>query len=369
MHIMINTLTLNRGGTERVITNLCNEYLVAKHTITIVTSVCAEPKYEINNKIKIISLDNSIKQIKQNKVIRFVRRRKRLKKIIENVDPDIILSFLPEPNFLILSLKKIFKIPIIISVRNDPKSEYSFIIHKLLMKVLYPLSDGFVFQTKDAKEYFKFSSKIYNKSIIIPNPINPEFICEPYKGIRSKEIVSVGRFDSQKNHKLLIDAFSKVSREFPEYKLVLYGDGELRDDLQNQIDQLKITNNVKLPGVQTNISKLIYKTSLFVLTSNYEGMPNALMEAMALGLPVISTDCPAGGPKSLIDNEVNGILTEVGNVVELESSMMRVLNDKKFAHKLSDNARKISFKYEPMKIYSEWGIYIENIFDSMEKVQ
>jgi glycosyltransferase involved in cell wall biosynthesis len=148
---------------------------------------------------------------------------------------------------------------------------------------------------------------------IIPNPINPEFNVKPFSGKRRKIITSVGRLSEQKNQHVLIEAFSRIEKDFPDYELVIYGEGNLRETLENQIKTLKLENKVKLPGVKKNIKNEIYDCSLFVLPSLYEGMPNALMEAMALGLPVISTDCPCGGPRFLIHN-YNGLLVKVNNV-------------------------------------------------------
>ena len=127
-----------------------------------------------------------------------------------------------------MSLKEKRKIKVIVSVRNDPKIEYKSKLYNLLMRKLYPKADGFVFQTRDAKEFF--SSEIQEKSTIILNSLNPNFIVdEPYLGEREKNIVSVGRLADQKNHKLLIRAFKNVSEKFPEYKLVIYGEGTLKN--------------------------------------------------------------------------------------------------------------------------------------------
>ena len=205
------------------------------------------------------------------------------------------------------------------------------------MKILYPLADGFVFQTKEAQEYF--DKKIQKKSVIIPNPINEEFICEPYNGEREKKIVTVGRLEEQKNHKMLIKAFSKLPEGLSEYKLIIYGEGSLRPELEKQIKELNLLGRVFLPGQVDDVKNRIYKAGLFVLSSNYEGMPNALMEAMALGVPCASTDCPCGGPRFLIKNEYNGLLYNVNNELELKLAINKIIGDEELSKKISKNAR------------------------------
>lgn len=367
MNIVFFALSMNKGGAERVIANLCNDYLSKENNVTIVTCTNSKPQYKLKENIKLICLDNSEEQKNENKISRFIRRRKKLKKVMNEISADVMIAFLPEPCFLALSIKKTIKCPIIISVRNDPKIEYSFLPYKILMKILYPKSDGIVFQTEDAKKYFDFSKNLKKVGTIIANPLNKEFMREPFRGERKKEIVAVGRLFKQKNYPLLIKAFSNIHSEIPEYKLKIYGEGDQREVLQKLIGDLKIENKVELCGQKDNIKECIYDASLFVMSSDFEGMPNSLMEAMASGLPVISTDCPCGGPKSLIKNKENGILVKVNDEKELSNSIIEVLKDKKLLTKISENATKISEKFAPEIIYEQWGKYIKKIVKEFKK--
>ncbi|MHC1684882.1 MAG: glycosyltransferase family 4 protein [Clostridiaceae bacterium] len=357
MHIVFVTLSLRYGGAERVISNLCN-YLSQDNKVTVATYICEESRYDLNNNVTHRYIDKGTSYSNLNKVSRFIKRREQTKKIMEELKPDIIVAFLPEPSFIVSSLKKQIKRPIIISVRNDPKIEYSFFPYKLMMKKLYPLADGYVFQTEEAKQYFKFNQTIINNSIVIPNPINDNFIKQPYLGERDNEIVSVGRLEPQKNHKLLINAFAKVANKYPKFKLIIYGEGSLRNELESLIDQLGLKERVLLPGEKNNIRDLIYKASVFVLSSNYEGMPNALMEAMVLGLPVISTDCPCGGSGFLINNGINGILTSVDDVDQMSNAISRLISDMEYSQKLGVEANKISESLHPSKINKIWEDFI-----------
>ena len=355
MKILFCIGNLSKGGAERVVANLCN-YLIKEDEVTIVTTKGKKSEYVLDERIKIDCLENE--EPNKNFILKNIERIKKLQKIVKKEKPDIIISFLPEPSYRILFLK-IFnhKLKVIVSVRNDPKVEYKSILSKCVMKILYPLANGFVFQTQEAKEYF--NKNIQKKSVIIPNPIKEEFLCEPYTGKREKIIITVGRLEEQKNHKMLIDAFSKLPKEFSEYKLIIYGEGSLRRDLEKKIKDLNLLEKFLLPGQVDNIKDKIYKASLFVLSSNYEGMPNALMEAMALGIPCISTDCPCGGPRFLIKDGYNGYLIPTNDIYSLCKTMQNVLG--KDQTEISKRANKIIVNLNPNKINKDWHEYINKI--------
>lgn len=356
MNIVIFTMSLDKGGAERVITNLCNQYLIAEHDVTIITCLKSSSQYPLDKQIQHLCVDRLPEEKEQNKIVRFIRRRKRLKQILDALLIDVMLSILPEPSFLALSLKKYYSFPMIVSVRSDPTMEYGFLPYYLIMRILYPKADGLIMQTKEAKSYFP--QAVQKKTVIIPNPINMEAVRKPFKGKRRDEIVAVGRLIEEKNYPLLIRVYQKVRKQFPEYKLIIYGEGELREELKKLIKALKLEGKVILAGQKDDIFEQIYESSLFVMTSNHEGMPNALMEAMALGLPVISTDCSCGGPRFLIENQKNGILVEPNNEKALEKAMVQILSDKAFAEQLGEQASYISERLNPQKIYQKWGDYI-----------
>lgn len=367
MKIVFVTLTMNKGGAERVIANLCNDYLSMENEITIITCTKDKPQYEMKENIDVLSLDESIKQKEESKVNRLIRRRKKLKRLINELNPDVVISFLPEPCFITLSIKKYINCPVIISVRNDPKIEYKFLPYKILMKLLYPKTDGIVYQTEDAKEYFNFSKNLKENGVIIANPINKNFIGKEYLGKRKKEIVAVGRLFEQKNYPLLIKSFYDIKDDIKDYNLKIYGEGVLRENLEDLIKSLQIEDRVQLCGQKDNIIEYIKYASVFVMSSDFEGMPNSLMEAMALGLPVISTDCPCGGPKTLINNNQNGILVPVNDRKQLSEQILRLINDKELSNKLSNNAIKIVDNFSPDIIYDKWGKYIYKITKDYKK--
>jgi len=216
-----------------------------------------------------------------------------------------------------------------------------------------------VFQTSDAKKYYNIIDE--SKQIILKNPVSSEFDVEPFKGERKKVIVTAGRLSEQKNHELLIEAFSKVKDKFPEYKLVIYGDGPLKDKLQNKIEAVGGENNIILAGRVNQIIDKIHDASLFVLSSNFEGMPNALLEAMSLGLPCISTDCPVGGPREIIVNNENGVLVKLNNADDMANAIDKILSDREFAEKIGNNANKIYNQFSVENVCNKWEAFVIKI--------
>ena len=171
-------------------------------------------------------------------------------------------------------------------------------------------------------------------------------------------IVGAGRLTAQKNFPLLINAFHAISNKYPDYTLEIYGDGELKTQLCELVNDLGLNEKVKFLGFVSNIKEYLQSASLFVLSSNFEGMPNGLMDAMALGVPVISTDCPAGGSKNLIKDGENGFLVPVGDVEHLSKSIDLILSDNDLCCKIGPEARKDADRLRADKIYGMWEEFI-----------
>lgn len=359
MKIIFFTMAFTRGGAERVISTLSEEYIRNGNEVYLITCLSTPPEYSLNPNIKYMTLNQNTKEDSRNKLFQFFIRRRRIKKIINEVQPDIIISFLPEPNMIITSLKSVIKTPIIISERNSPKHKYKNWLVSKIVKYLYPKANGFVFQTEEARNYFGNDSKLIQNSTIIPNPVNPVFCKNKFNGLREKSIVTVGRLESQKNHMLLISAFRDVLKIHHDFQLIIYGEGSLRNHLETKIKEYGLEGYVKLPGVKENIEDEIFKASMFVLPSDYEGMPNALMEAMALGLPVISTDAPAGGSRELIEDKVNGFLIPVGSKRKLVEKMLYIIEQPADSEMMANNASNVADEYNINKISELWESYIQ----------
>ena len=231
-------------------------------------------------------------------------------------------------------------------------------VFRFVGKHILPLADGCVFQTEQAKAWFPES--LQKKSAVIMNQVSDAFFSRPPAAERG-EIAAVGRLSAQKNHALLIRAFSRLPDTGD--RLVIYGEGELRPALEALVEELGLSGRVLLPGQCDDVPRALGCAKLFVLPSDYEGMPNALLEAMALGLPCISTDCPCGGPASVIRSGENGLLVPTGDEEALSRAMAALLSDAERRRTLAENARQTAEGFRPDAVFRQWEAYIDSILD------
>lgn len=346
--------TLNSGGAERVI-SLISKSLSKYYNVSIILLLNGQPRaYDISEKVKVVELDKYNGRF--NKWFHIIQN---LHNVIQKEDADIYISFCTIENIVSLMAHLGTKKKLIISERNAPKTEKKPLVIKVLQKILYPLSDYVVFQTDTAKKIYK--KKLQEKSVIIPNPITenlPEW-CGDSNNSESNYICAVGRLHPQKNYPLLFKTFKKFSMDYQNYQLLVFGSGNQEQELIALINSLNLQDKIKLMGYHKDVHDYLKKCSFFVMTSNYEGMPNALMEAMAIGVPCISTDCPSGGPSKLIKNYENGILINTNDENDLITSMRYLANNNEKAIYFGENAKKIKNEYSIDKITYEWRKVIE----------
>jgi len=354
-HVLFTASSLGCGGAERVLTTIANELINRYEKVTVVLiSGLGDMAYSLDERIRIVDCSKS----DGNRIARAIGLYGNLRKTIKRERPDRVISFLNTVNMYTIAAMIGISIPLIVSERNDPASDPPVRMKRLMRSILYLLSNGFIFQTKRAQGYF--SKSIQKRSRIICNPVIGEIPPE-FTGERKKEIVSVGRLCGQKNHRLLIKAFSEISEEFPDYILTIYGEGALRADTEGYIESLGMTGRIFLPGRSDDVLQKINSSAMFVLSSDYEGMPNALIEAMCLGLPCIATDCPCGGPEFLIQNGVNGILTAVKDESELAGNMKKLFLDPAYAQRLGNHAKALRDKLSVERITLQYIAYLESV--------
>lgn len=356
MKILFMLPGMSFGGAERVVSILANEFQRQGDQVHILTLASTEKSvYYLRDGIVrhgiILENGKNLKLVLNH--LRLIRKK------VHEIKPDIILSFITDTAIMALISTIGLKYPIIVCERNDPSKEFLSIKFKVLRKILYPLASGFVFQSEGARSYF--SKAIQKKSTIILNPLVIQNIPDKYSGVRKKEIVSVGRLEPQKNQKLLIESFAKFHRTHTEYSLIIYGEGTLKQQLIDTAYRLNIQQYVHLAGTVDNVFEKISTASIFAFTSNYEGIPNALIEAMAVGLPCVSTNCSPGGAAMLINNYYNGILTPVNDIDEFVKALEYMVNNPLEAEKMGNYAMNIIEEVNAEKIVSEWRKYIAEI--------
>ena len=347
------------GGANRVIANLVNYFSSIGNEVFLINDVQtidSKNTYQIDSNIKRLFLDRRKKEYK-NGIEKQIYRIRQIRQFLKREKPDVAVSFMGPPNYRMILASLGLKTKTIVSVRNDPYKEYGTGIHKALARFLFAFTDGCVFQTEDAMKYF--SKSVQKKSKIIFNPVNEKFYNVQRKP-EKKKILMVGRLQPQKNVELAIEAFSHVVEDFPDYKLCIYGEGELKADLQKLSEKLHIEKQVEFCGQTDSVEEKLASAALYLLTSNFEGMPNALMEAMSIGVPVISTDCPCGGPRSLIENNQQGILIPCNDVEALSSAILKVLSNDSLRMSMRNEARNRAKQFKPEIILNEWDAYIKN---------
>ena len=197
--------------------------------------------------------------------------------------------------------------------------------------------------------------------MVIPNPVS-DMVPDRYEGERRKEIVAVGRLGIEKNHRLLLEAYADFVQTVPNYTLKIYGKGPLKQDLQTYAEELGISKTVFFADFAPDVLERIKDSYMYVLSSDYEGISNSLLEAMAMGLPVISTDCPIGGSKMLIKDHQNGILVPIGNRKALADAMIELAQNEKMAEQFSLEAAKIKEQYSVESIVKMWKNVIDRAY-------
>lgn len=351
--------SLQKGGSERVMVNLAEYFHEKKYDVILVTQYKMEKEYSISPQIRRVYSEPDASRLQGGRIRNFLVRFGALRDIWNAYRPDVILAFLGKNNLMAVATAAFLPSKVAVSVRGEPTMEYEGKIMQLLAKVVFRFADGVVLQTERARAFFP--KRVRKKSVILPNPLNEQFlnreICEEPEDL----IVTAGRLDENKNHAMLIHAFARIAEEYPTVKLVIYGEGVLRTELERLVAEKGLSDRITLPGNVENVADHICKARIFTLTSNTEGMPNSIMEAMALGIPVIATDCPCGGPAVLIENGVNGLLVPVGDAYALADAFRRIFEDREFELKLRENACKITEKLAPDKVNREWEEYLNNL--------
>ena len=343
--------TLCNGGAERVVSILAGHMAKQGMDVEILTYYDREVSYELDSRVKHTVVENLTGT--GNKLKNLFAIRKYFK---ENA--KVVISFLAPFNIMAIAANMGNGVPMIVADRNDPTKVPSNAAVRKVRDVLYRFATGVVVQTQKNKAYF--CQAVQKKSKVIYNPIDlKDYAAIALHTEKEKKIVTAGRLMPQKNQKMMIRSFASVHEKHPDYQLVIYGEGPSRDELEALVKELGLVKCVLLPGNISDIHEHIKNAEIFVLSSDYEGMPNALIEAMCLGLPSISTK--VSGATDLIKDHENGLLTELNNQEQLEKAMLELIENKELADKLAKNAAKLNEELEVSKIMQQWIDFIKEL--------
>ncbi|MBO7387139.1 MAG: glycosyltransferase, partial [Lachnospiraceae bacterium] len=301
MKIAIISHGASGGGSERVATILANYFVSKNHDVFFYAIHSDGREYHLDDRIHYEFCEGGkIRGLKG-----MINRTFALRRFVKRNKIDTLISFIYEEGISVCGLKSVNRI---FSLRNDPNQISGF--KAKLISHIYEKANSVVFQTEDARAFF--GEKIRNHGAVIPNPIKSGL---PFWDVNdhNKELIAAGRLSNQKNFKMLINSFAYFSEKHPDYRLTICGEGGLKDSLVAQATELGVADKIAFPGHVTDIHDRMTKAGIYVSSSDFEGISNSMLEAMAVGIPVVCTDCPVGGARMFINDGVNGYLVPVGD--------------------------------------------------------
>lgn len=337
--------TLQSGGAERVVSEISSMYADHFKEVIILTYYDMPVFYQIDPRVKVECIE------RLNGTTSKLGNAIWLRKFVKREKPDVFLSFLMPFNMMAIASLAFLNTKVIVCERQDP-SDVKTPLMRLIRNFLYHFSSRIEVQTKRGKAYF--SKRLQQKIVVIPNPNHITNIEREIALTTPKEnrVAIVGRLIPLKNHKMLIDVFSRVNKLHPEYRLDIYGDGELYHILAEQINQLGLNDVVFLRGRTDNVPSVLASARIFVLCSNVEGMPNALMEAVALGVPSIATN--VSGVSDIIEDGQYGFIIPVGDASALEQKLLQLMESEKLQKKFTIESSVVMDRFDKATILKLW---------------
>lgn len=352
MKILFIVRSLGYGGASKQLALTANALTNLGNDVVLYTYNWKDPEQELDKKIKYLPEQN----VQRSSLLEYIHTPLNIRKVVCHESPDVIVAWRTNAGFMSMIASFGIKIPVVFCERTDPYLESN--IQLKIAKFFCNKCDGGVFQTEQARDFY---SNLKDKSIVIPNPIDIHKEIAELLPIhsRKKEIAFVGRFSiHQKRQDLMLHAFKKVLTTFPEYKLVFYGDGTGLSEMKKLASKLGIYDNVIFMGSVNGVEKYLSKSRLLVMTSDYEGIPNVIIEAFSCGVPVVTTDCSPGGARVLVDDNQNGFIVPRNDADALSFQICRVLSDEDLSVKFVNASFEKLKQFTPTKIFPLWNNYL-----------
>ncbi len=363
MRITLVISSLNGGGAERVMSILANYWAQSGQDVVLITHSAGQDAYAVSDHVRRVRLVLEWNSLHLGDALRNNANRIRtLRRIIRESRPDIVISFVDTTNILTLSSCLGCRFPVIVSERTDPRQHRIGRIWTMLRRLLYPYAAAVVVQTPSVRQWaltFLPSKAVHT----IPNPILPSSVKRNFERVGEggkRTVVAMGRLTIEKGHDLLIRAAALVLEKHPAWTLMILGDGLERQNLEKLAADLGVSHQICFQGHIKEPNALLYQADLFVLPSRFEGFPNALLEAMVCGLPVISADCPSG-PREIIRDGVDGVLVPPEDVDALAAAMDRLMSDKDERNRLAHRAPEVLNRFGIEQVMGMWEDLLQQV--------
>jgi glycosyltransferase involved in cell wall biosynthesis len=365
MKITLVISALERGGAQRVMSILANAWAESGRQVTLITFDEKEAAaYPLHPRVIRQSLHITNQQTGNpvHALFRNIGRVRMLRKAVRRSCPDVVISFMDFTNIITLLATRGLGVPVVVSQRVNPQCVDLKAVWLLLRRKLYPLAAAIVCQTNAMVTLLQQEIKV--PVYAIPNPVELP-VASPsrarFAGTGSAKIaIAMGRLVPQKGFDLLLEAFAGIAGRHPEWSLKILGAGPLKDELETHGRSLGLQARVSFLGETSDPFTVLRAADLFVFPSRFEGLPNALAEAMGCGLPAISFDCPTG-PADLIRNGVDGILVPAGDVAGFAAAMDTLMSDAALRARLAGRAPEVLTRFSLEKIITLW----EQLFDDI----
>lgn len=366
IHIVLVASSLSCGGAERAVVLMAEGLIKRGYKVSLITIAGNEKDfYDVPEQVHRWDLNlakNSPTLI--HALLNNYYRLRALRKEISLLNPDVVISQMYPSNVLTILALLNTKYPVIVTEQIDPEINSGEGLWGKLRRLTYPLAAKVVSVSQGVDQYFKWLPK--SKRTVIYNPLQPiedeqSDISLPKGADPSKKwVIAMGRLNYQKNFELLLTAFHQLADKHPDWQLLIFGEGELRPKLENIVESLYLTDRVFLPGLISNPISIMKKSDLFVLSSRFEGLPLVLLEALACGLPVISTNCPSG-PQEIIKNGMDGVLVPSEDVSALSQAMDILMSSESERKSLAERAPEAASRFNLNSIMDKWEVLLQEV--------